>query len=119
MRVSTQRVTSRFMPRIYKGGLPGLGWKTDKPELATGALDSPRFDAARDGWQPATSASTGGRLVLVEASGQEIPLKKIARHGVTLGKAAPAGAKSLVCRQRHFGLEECQSHGRWFIEDGL
>ena len=95
VRISTQAGDQPLFAKIYKGGLPGLGWKTDKPELATGASDSQGLTLRGTDGSPRQVRSSGNRMLLVEASGQEIELKKIARHGVTLGKAAPAGAKVL------------------------
>ncbi len=95
VRISTQAGDQPLFAKIYKGGLPGLGWKTDKPELATGSLDSQGVTLRGTNGSPRQVRSSGNRMVLVEPSGQEIELKKIARHGITLGKAAPAGAKVL------------------------
>ena len=95
VRISTQAGDQPLFAKIYKGGLPGLGWRTEKPELATGALDSQGLTLRGAEGSNRQVRSSGNRLVLVEPSGQEIELKKIARHGVTLGKPAPAGAKVL------------------------
>lgn len=95
VRISTQAGDQPLFAKIYKGGLPGLGWKTDKPELATGTLDSQGLTLRGTEGSARQVRSSGNRVLLVESSGQEIELKKIARHGVTLGKAAPAGAKVL------------------------
>ncbi len=95
VRISTQAGNQPLYAKIYKDGLPGLGWKTDKPELCTGTLDSQGITLRGTNGSGRQVRSSGDRIVLVETSGQEIELKKIARHGVTLGKAAPAGAKVL------------------------
>ena len=95
VRISTQAGDQPMFAKIYKGGLPGLGWKTDKPELATGALDSQGLTLRGTEGSARQVRSSSDRIVLVEANGQEIALKKISRHGVTLGKPAPAGAKVL------------------------
>ncbi len=88
VRISTQAGDQPLFAKIYKGGLPGLGWKTEKPELATGTLDSQGITLRGTDGSARQVRSSGNRMLLVEASGQEIELKKIARHGVTLGKAA-------------------------------
>lgn len=95
VRVSTQAGSEPMFARIYPGGLPGLGWGTDKPEIVAGTLDDQglALQGKQAGGRKIRSA--GNHLLLVEPSGQEIELRKIARRSVTQGKPAPLGAKVL------------------------
>lgn len=95
VRISTQAGDQPMFAKIYPGGLPGMGWKTATPELVAGTVDSQGITLRGSESGSRQVRSAAGRTLLVEPSGQEIELKKIARHGVTLGKPAPAGAKVL------------------------
>lgn len=95
VRISTQAGPQSLFARIYAGGLPGLGWGTQKPELVAGNLESVGITLRGEGPNASQVRSSGARMVLVEPSGREVELRKIARRSVTQGQAAPAGAEVL------------------------
>ncbi len=95
VRLTTQGGSEPLFARIYRGGLPGLGWRTEKPELVSGSLDSQGVTLRSKDAGGRQVRSSAGKMLLVEANGQEIELKKINRRSVTQGKAAPANAKVL------------------------
>ena len=95
VRISTQAGPQSLFARIYSGGLPGLGWGTKKPELVAGNLESVGITLRGEGPEACQVRSSGSRMVLVEPSGREVELRKIARRSVTQGKPAPAGAQIL------------------------
>ena len=95
VRISTQDGAQPMFARIYVGGLPGLGWGTIKPEVVAGTLDSQGLTLRGESQGQRQIRSRDNRVLLVEPSGQEIELRKIARRSVTLGKPAPHASRVL------------------------
>jgi hypothetical protein len=95
VRVSTQPGPQPLFARIYPGGLPGMGWGTATPELVAGGLDDRGATLRSKDGSGRELRVAGGQLVLVEPTGQPVPLRKLARRSVTQGQPAPLGAKVL------------------------
>lgn len=93
VRISTQAGEQPLFARVYPGGLPGLGWGRDKPQLLAGTLNGQDVALQSTEGPQRTIRSAGKRMLLVETNGQEIELRKIARRSVTQGKPAPLGAR--------------------------
>jgi hypothetical protein len=114
VRISTQDGAQPLFARIYPGGLPGLGWGTVKPQVVAGTLDSKGLTLRAEGQGQRQLRSAGSRMLLVEPSGQEIELRKIARRSVTQGKPAPRGAQVLFD-----GADTSAWKGAKVTDDGL
>jgi hypothetical protein len=93
VRISTQAGKKPLFAKVYPGGLPGLGWGTDKPALLAGTRNGEDLSLESAEGAQRKIRSAGKRMLLVEPNGQEIELRKIARRSVTQGKPAPSGAK--------------------------
>ena len=93
VQVSTRKGDSQFYAKVFQGGLPGVGWDGTKPQV---------FNGNEAGSQLRLVAESGSALMEVTPNkvtladmDNRAELRKVARHGVTLGNAAPAGAKIL------------------------
>lgn len=95
VRVSTQAGSEPLFARVYSGGLPGMGWGTAKPEVLNGSASDQGVALRAQGGAGRELRLVDNRMVLVEPSGQQVPLRKVARRSVTQGKPAPFGAKVL------------------------
>lgn len=96
VRVSTQAGDQPLFARVYPGGLPGMGWGTAKPEVLNGSPDDQGMTLrGRDGGSGRQLRVVDGRMVLIEPSGQQVALRKVARRSVTQGQPAPLGARVL------------------------
>lgn len=95
VRVSTQAGDQPLFARVYAGGLPGMGWGTAAPEVLTGAAGEHGIGLRSGGNSGRELHGSQDQLVLVEPTGQHVPLRKVARRSVTQGQPAPRGAKLL------------------------
>jgi hypothetical protein len=93
VQVSTRKGDAQFYAKVFQGGLPGIGWDGTPPQL---------FGGNEAGSQLRLVANAGSaqmevtpNKVTVADGDSRAELRKVARHGVTLGKTPPAGAKIL------------------------
>ncbi len=93
VQVSTRKGDSLFYAKVFQGGLPGIGWDGTKPQVFNGneAGSRLRLIAENGSAQMEVSANK----VTVANMDTRAELRKVARHGVTLGMKPPAGAKIL------------------------
>lgn len=95
VRVSTQAGSQPLFARVYAGGLPGMGWGTAPPEVMHGSPDAHGVTLQSQGGSGRMLRVADGHMILQEPTGQQFPLRKVARRSVTQGKPAPHGAKVL------------------------
>ena len=93
VQVSTRKGDSLFYAKVFQGGLPGVGWDGTKPQVFNGNEAGSQLRLVAESGS-AQMEVTPGKVTLAD-SDDRAELRKVARHGVTLGRAPPAGAKIL------------------------
>ena len=93
VQVSTRKGDSLFYAKIFQGGLPGSGWDNTKPQVFNGNEAGSQLRLVAESGS-AQMEVTPLKVTLADMDNRA-ELRKVARHGVTLGMKPPAGAKIL------------------------
>lgn len=118
VRVSTQDGPEPLFARIYAGGLPGMGWGTAVPEVLTGSTNEQGIALRSEASSGRELRVVDGRMVLVEPTGQQVPLRKVARRSVTQGMPAPLGAKVLFDGKDTSAWKNAKVTAEGFLQGG-
>lgn len=93
VQVSTRKGDSRFYAKLFQGGLPGIGWDGQKPQLFNGNEAGSQLRLVAENGE-AQMEVTSEKVTLADIN-HRVDLRKVARHGVSLGMKPPADAKIL------------------------
>ncbi len=93
VQVSTRKGDSLFYAKLFQGGLPGIGWNGEKPQLFNGNEAGSQLRLVAENGA-AQMEVTPNKVTLADVD-HRVDLRKVARHGVSLGMKPPADAKIL------------------------
>ena len=93
VQVSTRKGDSLFYAKVFQGGLPGIGWDGAEPQVFNGNEAGSQLRlATKDG--ASQMEVTFNKVTLADVDNR-VELRKVLRHGVSMGMKPPAGAKIL------------------------